>query len=377
MKKISLFLVFYFSVFLSYSQYTVRMIVSEIATEKKDDVYVAGNFNSWDPKNENYKLKILNGARKILVLSDMPPGDYSFKFTRGGWNKVETTSTGADIENHQLNLQSDTTITFTISGWKDNFPDRIKAPTATPQVFLMDSAFYIPQLNRYRKIWIYLPKSYFKNQNKSYPVIYMQDGQNLFDNALAPFGEWGIDECLDSLQQQLNFESLVVGIGNSPEHRLTEYNPFDTEKYGKGEGKAYVDFLVNTLKPYIDSNYNSLRDPSNTVIAGSSMGGLIALYALLKYPEVFGSAGIFSPSFWIAPEIYKVANTSRWNKLHKIFFYAGGKESRTMERDIRKMEEIINQVNPIQISEIIYPLGEHSEKYWRMQFPNFYKWLAR
>lgn len=360
-----------------FAQFSVRIIVSDVATQKQDPIFVAGSFNSWDPKDENFKMKTLNGQRKILVLKDLKEGDYAFKFTRGSWDKVETTANGSDIPNHEFHLSTDTTLTFSIPGWHDDFPDKPKVHTASPQVFLMDSAFFIPQLNRYRKIWVYLPKGYFKDQKRSYPVLYMQDGQNLFDEALAPFGEWGIDECLDTLQQQIDFECIVVGIENSATHRLTEYNPFDNEQYGKGEGNEYVDFLVNTLKRRIDSTYRSLKAPSNTFIAGSSMGGLISLYALMKYPDIFGAAGIFSPSLWMAPAIYKTAAETRWKDLHRIFFYAGGKETATMVRDMKRMEGILSKDDPVDTREIIFPLGEHSEKYWRMQFPNFYRWLAK
>lgn len=360
-----------------WTQFTARIIVTDVATAKQENIYVAGNFNGWNPGDAAYRMKILNGPRKIIVLNDMPEGNYAFKFTRGSWETVETTAQGVDIENHQFYLNSDTTLSFTVSGWRDNFPDKPKPFTASPQVFLMDSAFFIPQLNRFRKIWVYLPKSYFKDTKKRYPVLYMQDGQNLFNEATAAFGEWGIDECLDTLQQQLQFETIVIGIESSAAHRLTEYNPFDNEKYGKGEGDAYVSFLVKTLKPFVDEKYRTMNGVSHTFIAGSSMGALISFYAILQYPEVFGSVGAFSPSFWIAPEIFKTASESKWSNTHRFFFYAGGKEPGTVVKDVRKMEGSLNKNNPMETREIVYPLGDHSEKYWRMQFPNFYRWLVK
>lgn len=360
-----------------WAQFTARIIVTDVATVKQENIYVAGNFNGWNPGDAAYRMKILNGPRKIIVLNDMQEGNYAFKFTRGSWETVETTAQGTDIENHQFYLNSDTTLSFTVAGWRDNFPDKPKPNTASPQVFLMDSAFFMPQLNRYRKIWVYLPKSYFKDTKKRYPVLYMQDGQNLFNEATAAFGEWGIDECLDTLQQQLQFETIVIGIESSTAHRLTEYNPFDNEKYGKGEGDAYVSFLIKTLKPFVDEKYRTINNASHTFIAGSSMGALISMYAILQHPEVFGSVGAFSPSFWIAPEIFKTASESKWSDQHRFFFYAGGKEPGTVVKDVRNMEGSSNKNNPMDSREIIYPLGDHSEKYWRMQFPNFYRWLMK
>jgi predicted alpha/beta superfamily hydrolase len=117
----------------------------------------------------------------------------------------------------------------------------------------------------------------------------MHDGQNVFDEATSAYGEWGVDEALDTLGTRYK-EIMVVAIDNSGDKRINEYSPYDMEKYGKGEGDQYVDFLVQTLKPYIDKHYRTKKDEKNTFIAGSSMGGLISFYAILKYPKVFGGA---------------------------------------------------------------------------------------
>ena len=154
----------------------------------------------------------------------------------------------------------------------------------------------------------------------------MQDGQNLFNDQTANLHtEWGIDECLDTLEPLLHKDCIVVGIANDTAKRLTEYNPYDNDKYGKEEGKEYLDFIAKTLKPYIDKNYRTLPDVKHTFIAGSSMGALISMYALVDYPDVFGGAGIFSPAFWIAPQIYTDVAKTQLKKQPKIYFYAGEK----------------------------------------------------
>jgi metallo-beta-lactamase class B len=206
----------------------------------------------------------------------------------------------------------------------------------------------------------------------------MQDGQNLFNEQTAAFGEWGVDECLDSLQQKLNKECIVVGIDNGSAYRINEYDPYDNAKYGKGEGVQYVDFLVQTLKPFIDKRFRTLKDSSHTFIAGSSMGALISLYAVIKYPNVFGSAGIFSPAFWVAPQLFTDAQQTNFKTMHRFFFYAGQKESETMISDMKQMEDILYKNNKkIQNTEVIFPLGQHNETYWRKVFPDFYKWLMQ
>lgn len=378
MKKFFLLLAFNFFCSFLFAQYTLRLVVNDAATRKQDDIYVAGNFNDWKPGDANYKMKPFGGTRRVYVLKDIAAGKYEFKFTRGTWEKVETTAKGEDVANHEVEVNSDTSLTFSIAGWHDDYPDKPKPYTATAQVQVLDTAFFIPQLNRYRRVWVYLPKTYNFLKKKSYPVLYLQDGQNLFNERTAFAGEWGIDECLDTLQQQLNKDCIVVGIDNSNEHRTTEYNPYDNAKYGKGEGMQYADFLVQTLKPFVDKRFRTLKDAQHTYVAGSSMGALISLYAVIKYPDVFGSAGIFSPAFWVAPQIYTDAQQTKWKGVHRFFFYAGEKESETMISDMKRMEGVLYKVSDkIQTREVIFPLGQHNETYWRKMFPEFYRWLMQ
>src|SRR5688572_7394439 len=175
----------------------------------------------------------------------------------------------------------------------------LNAGTLAENAYILDEAFYMPQLQRSRRIWLYLPPEYSAS-GKSYPVIYMHDGQNLFD-ATTAFGgaEWGIDETLNTVKNKC----IIVGIDNGGAKRINEYNFYDNEQHGAGEGRAYVSFIVDTLKPYIDKTYRTLADRDHTFTAGSSLGGLISFYAAMWYPQVFGGGGIFSPAFWIVPHI--------------------------------------------------------------------------
>lgn len=358
-------------------QYTLRLIVDEVAAKKQDAIYVAGSFNNWNPKHEKYKLKPFGTSRRAIVLKDMKAGKYEFKFTRGSFDKVETTAKGEDTANHVITLSEDASQSFTIPGWKDDYPERIKPNTATAQVKIVDSAFLIPQLSRTRRIWAYLPKDYEKSK-KRYPVIYMQDGQNLFSEQTAAFGEWGIDETLDSLIEKGGKSAIIIGIDNGAEKRMNEYNPYDHKDYGKGEGNEYVDFLALTLKPFIDKKYRTLKDSAHTFVAGSSMGALISLHALAKYPDIFGGAGIFSPAFWPAPKMYDDVAAAPWgNGFRRFYFYAGGQESETMVNDMNKMIAIIEKKGHYETRRVIYPTGKHNEATWGREFPHFYTFIIR
>jgi predicted alpha/beta superfamily hydrolase len=359
------------------SQYTLRLIVNEVATKKLDDIYVTGNFNNWNPRDEKYKLKPIGTTRRGVVLKDIAAGKYEFKFTRGTFDKVETTAKGEDIPNREITIKEDLSLDFTVPGWKDDFPDKPKPNTATAQVRIIDTAFLMPQLNRKRRIWAYLPKGYATG-TKKYPVIYMQDGQNLFNEQTAPFGEWGVDEALDSLSKKTGKEAIIVGIDNGGDKRMTEYNPFDHKQYGKGEGKEYVDFLVLTLKPFIDKKFRTLKDSAHTFVAGSSMGGLISMYAIVKYPAVFGGAGIFSPAFWTAPGIYDAVAAASWGAAFKRFyFYAGGQEGDAMVPDMDRMINIVEKKGHYETQRVVNPIAKHNEAAWRKEFANFFNFIIR
>ena len=202
----------------------------------------------------------------------------------------------------------------------------------------------------------------------------MHDGQNLFDDYTSGYGEWGIDELLDKLPVEK--QCIVVGIDHGGDYRITEYDPYDS-KYGKGRGDDYVDFLAKTLKPYIDKNYRTEKDARHTTVAGSSMGGLISAYAILKYPDVFGNTGIFSPAFWIAPDIYNYAAQQALKSHSRFYFVCGDSESESMVADMQKMADLLHRkgISQSDAPTIIIPGAKHNEKQWNGDFTAFYNWL--
>ena len=375
MMKMLTGVIFLFMNFSVYSQVDVTIqIVNAPPSHLSDKIFVAGSFNSWSPNNENYSFpSAQNGSTSITT--KLAKGIYEYKFTRGDWSKGEATKTGKDIENRFVKIVHDTTISVSIAAWKDDFANSItpKKHTASAQVSVLDTAFFIPQLNATRRIWIYLPKGY-ANSSQRYPVIYMHDGQNLFDEFTAGFGEWCVDEFLDSLPSK-KASLIIVGVDNGPK-RMAEYNPYTFRNFGKGEGDSYVAFLAETLKGFVDAHYRTNPTRKYTIVAGSSMGGLISLYAALKYPNVYGGAGIFSPAFWtangIASDVKKYAASLKC----KLFFYAGAKESDEMIPDMQRIEKEIRTVNPhMPMLEMTDAEAKHNEAAWRHYFPFFYNFV--
>jgi predicted alpha/beta superfamily hydrolase len=286
---------------------------------------------------------------------------------------VECKKGGADIQNRFLKLTSDTTINMTVEEWADNIEKKPKISTASKNVHVVDTAFLIPQLNRTRRVLIYLPQDYATSK-KRYPVLYMHDGQNVFDNLTSFAGEWNVDETLDSIGNHRK-EMIVVAIDHGGSKRINEYCPYDMEKSGEGEGDKYVDFLVKTLKPFVDKNYRTLKSKKNTFIAGSSMGGLISMYAVLKYPGVFGGAGIFSPAFSVGPKIFDDMKARGRKVNSKIYFYCGEQEGENMVPYTEMAFSEMRKVSNSRMVCLIRSDGKHSESVWKEEFPLFYLWL--
>lgn len=158
-------------------------------------------------------------------------------------------------------------------------------------------AVYSPQLDNRRDLLVFVPPCYAKGDAR-YQVIYMHDGQNLFQAATSFAGAWGVGEAIEWASRR-GVEAIVVGIANTGAARLDEYSPFVGPE-GGGGGDRYLEFVTRTVKPLVDERFRTLPDRDHTGIAGSSMGGLISLYAFFRYPEVFGVAAALSPSAWFA-----------------------------------------------------------------------------
>ena len=384
-KKLSFFLIVFLTSLSALAQQKVRIEINSLPANTPDNssIFIAGSFNAWNPQNRNYQFQ-KNDKGYFIELS-LNNGSYEYKITRGGWDKVESTNEGKDVGNRTLKVDAAATVEISVGGWKDLFASspQVRKSTANKNVRIIDTAFFIPQLNRTRRVWIYLPPSY-SSSSKKYPVMYMHDGQNVFDDLTSFSGEWGVDEAIDTLGIKTK-ECIVVGIDNGGNKRLNEYCPYDFDLKGiaannvsaKGEGASYVDFLAKTLKPFIDKKYRTLKDAKNTFVAGSSMGGLISMYAVLRYPKVFGGAGVFSPAFWVGPKIFDDIKTKGKKVSAKIYFYAGDEEGETMVPMTLQAFNEMHKVSKSKMCEVIRAGGKHNEQRWRIEFPLFYEWLMK
>ena len=250
--------------------------------------------------------------------------------------------------------------------------------TATENVKIISEKFEIPQLKTTRRIWIYLPKDY-ETSHKKYDVMYLQDAQNLFDDASSYAGEWQVDETLNKIFEKTGKSLIVVGIDNGGEKRIEELSPYKNAKYGGGNGENYVKFIVETLKPFIDKNYRTKPQRKFTTIGGSSLGSLISVYAAVKYPETFGKVLAFSSAFWFnAKELNEFISSSKVNlKQQKYYFIQGKHEDEDMEEQTKRVIENLKSKNvkPKNIFLKIDEDGKHNEMYWRREFEGAVLWL--
>jgi len=249
--------------------------------------------------------------------------------------------------------------------------------TAAKNVVIIKHSFNIPGLNRQRIIRVYLPPNYQSNNDK-YPVLYMHDGQNLFDDRTSFIGEWGVDESLNRLAKEKNFSIIVVGIDNGLEHRMNELSAWTNDKINIAEGEQYMNFIVSVVKSYIDSTYRTLSDQPNTGIMGSSMGGLISHYAIFKYPQVFSKAGIFSPSFWVSEEVFAFSDPLKLNSNSRLYYLMGSEEGDEMSQPFNKMINHLES-NGFNYKDKIHSKvvdgGEHNETLWNSEFSEAILWL--
>jgi predicted alpha/beta superfamily hydrolase len=360
------------------SEYRNSILAVKTAVNDDRPVFVSGSFCNWNPSNPAFIMQKV-GEGKYEYDFEKNFGDTNtleYKYTKGGWENVELDAFGNTSLNRTISSFFEPKLDFVPLWRKAGFTPFYQ--DSMPIVELVSEAFLMPQLNRTRKISLLLPANYYENTDKKYPVIYMHDAQNLFGDG-SSYGNWEIDKRLSLMALQQKSEIIIVAINHGEQDRQLEYSPYKTQKDIKGQGMKYANFIVRTLKPFIDNSYRTLTDRQFTGTGGSSMGGLISIYAGMMYPETIGRLMVFSPSLWTSPKIYFDAVEFFNPENTKIYLYGGGKESETMLPNIEKLKYTIeNQgfdTSKIEIKVALDANGLHNEKRWGQEFPKALDWL--
>ena len=225
-------------------------------------------------------------------------------------------------------------------------------------------------------MWVSLPEGYYEDEETRYPVIYLEDGQNVFEGWKAAFGEgWEAHNTMRRLFHDNGLpQCILIGIEHGKKHRFSEYAPFDKHGELAKEGNEYADFVANDLKNYVDKRLRTLPDRDNTYIIGSSMGGLIAFFTCFKHHDVFSVAGVFSPSLWAAPPIYALIKKIGKHYPTRFFLSVGTEEGSSTVRNVKRLNNAL-EVAGFETEMRIVEGGQHTEVFWREEFDVFYKWL--
>ncbi len=354
------------------------MMRFELYTEANDDraIYITGNFNNWNPKDYRYQLRTSDTRNYFIEIENhVLPDHIEYKFTKGGWENVELDQYGNITPNRKVPKCLGKTKDV-VQNWRFNWGPFKKE--FYPIAEIISEEFYIPQLERSRKVWALLPYDYYIS-GKRYPVLYLQDAQNLFNEG-SDYGNWEIDKKLSVLAEYGRGDVIIIAIEHGSEDRVREYI-FDNDHVANGsEGKKYIRFITDTLKPFVDQNYRTKKDRENTGIGGSSLGALISIYSGFLYPEVYSKLLIFSPSLWVEPNNNFPMMNFRVPFTMKIYLYGGEQEGSKMVNRIHVFEQYLKRWEKKNLFDFefrtsINPEGTHSEFYWSQEFPRAIEWL--
>ena len=330
-------------------------------------VFIAGNLadlGSWNPAKTSMKPGGNHTWSKKIVVNEGTSIEY--KFTLGSWDREAANANGLSLQNFNITVSDDATVTHPVLFWKTGGDKKVIIGQITGTVA------YHRQLSgdgvAPRDIIVWLPPDYHTKKKKRYPVVYMQDGQNSIDPATSSFGvDWRIDETSDSLiRNKITQSFIVVGIYNTAD-RSKEYTPGES-------GNAYMKFVVKKIKPLVDSLYQTMPDAKNTIVGGSSAGGLISFMLAWEYPHVFSKAICMSPAFKIMHIDYvKTVLESKEKK--NVFFYIdnGGVGLETqLQPGVDEMLTALRQKGYKEGRDYFYlldPVAKHFESDWATRFP--------
>lgn len=331
-------------------------------------VFIAGSLAElgfWNPAKISMQHEGNHHWSKKIVVKEGTSIEY--KFTLGSWDREAANANGLPLQNFNLAVRGDTTVTHPVLFWKTGGDKKVITGQITGTVAyhrLLSGDGVAP-----RDIIVWLPPDYHTKKKKRYPVVYMQDGQNSIDPATSSFGvDWRIDEASDSLiRNKITQSFIVVGIYNTAD-RSKDYTP------GEG-GAAYMKFVVKKVKPLVDSVYRTKPDAKNNIVGGSSAGGLISFMLAWEYPDVFSKAICMSPAFKIMHIDYvKTVLESKEKK--NVFFYIdnGGIGLETqLQPGIDEMMTALKQKGYKEGKDYFYTIdsgAKHFESDWAKRFPN-------
>lgn len=357
--------------------FTLQVQAPKVGPE--DRLFLAANINGWNSQSERYAFKRVGEDRFELPLRVLPNTHMEFKVTRGGWERVEVKADGEDVDNRILRIRDEGAFEVTIEDWRDNHPRDPKPKTTVGNVKSLGK-FTVAPLGRTREIVAYLPPGYDVETSRRYPVLYMFDGQNLFDERTSFSGEWYLDETCEKLITDGKIPPIIIiAIYHGNQYRLSELAPWpDYRLKVKAEGEKFIGWVARDLKHQIDQKLRTLPDREYTAVGGSSMGGLAAMYAGFRYRDVFGRVMSMSGSFWFGERsIFSFLRDCAKPYNTKIYLDCGGKEGGSLFspkflRHANDMVDLLKKQGFTEDRDLKYVVDKnatHSEAEWARRAP--------
>lgn len=241
--------------------------------------------------------------------------------------------------------------------------------------------FHSRYLEHDRTVIVYLPPGYDPETATRYPVLYLHDGQNVFDRATSIGEEWHVDEAAERLIAATEIEPLIiVGIYNTGVHRINEYTPTPRpDGSGGGDADDYGRMLIEELKPFVDATYKTRPSAASTALGGSSLGGLLTIHLGLRYPTAFGRLAVLSPSIWWDERvILREVEALRHKPTFRIWLDAGTAEGEVVLADVRALRDALVAKGWVVGEDLAYleaPGGEHNEQSWGVRVEPMLKYL--
>ncbi|RKH25384.1 carbohydrate esterase [Corallococcus praedator] len=367
---------------------TVFIVKTPDITPRDAKVWLSGNqpeLGNWNGAEVELSKAVDNAYAGAVTF---PVGAaLEFKVTRGAWETVEKSETGAEVANHTFTTGGGfERVSVVVGGWADlSTPPPPPDPTLTGDVRYLRAVTPTDPTLKPRDVIVWLPPGYETDTQRRYPVLYMHDGQNLMDVVTAFAGEWNVDETAQALVTAKEVEPLIiVGVYNTSD-RIAEYTPvpFPPEYPDAGRADAYGQFLINDLKPRIDAEFRTKTGPESTGLAGSSLGGLVSLSLGLKHPEVFSRLGVVSPSVWWADrDIVRTVEGLSAKPALRIWEDIGtnegsGSQAETVA-DAQALRDALVAKGWVLDSDLKYTVvqgGQHNEAAWSARFGDVLRFL--
>lgn len=328
-----------------------------------EQIFIAGNhqaLGSW--KANAFPLTRMDDNLWTRSVTLPAAKTIEFKVTRGSWDSEELLNDRSIPANHKLNPNDDPTIRLEVCCWKDH------EPAPPPQItgnYRIHESMHSKHLRFDRRVIVWLPPSYKKSKKQCYPVLYMHDGQQVFDPRTSTWNQdWEVDETCTRLIKQKKLQEIIVVAVYSTDDRFPEYDPAQV-------GDDYAIFMIEELKPFIDAEYRTKPGRNATAVAGSSMGGTISFYLAWAHPDIYSATACLSPAFKFKDNelSLEMARNAAVVPQLKIYLYCGegDKVERELMPGMREMANILREKGFKDHENLLVkesPTAEHNEAAW-------------